>query len=46
MAAEHAHGCSQRDWELVAEAAVEPSETEGVGNTVDVPFGLSLRERK
>jgi len=45
-ATEHAHGCSQCNCKLVAEAAVEPSETEGVGNTINVPFGLSLREPK
>jgi hypothetical protein len=43
MATEHAHGCSQCSCELVAEAAKEPDETEGIGKTIDSDFGLTLR---
>ncbi len=44
MATEHANGCSQCDCDLVAEAAKEPPATEGIGNTIDVDFGLTLRK--
>jgi hypothetical protein len=44
MATEHAEGCSQCDCKLVAIAAKEPKETEGIGNTLDTDYGLTLRE--
>lgn len=44
MATEHANGCSQCSCDLIAEAAKEPEDTEGIGNTIDVDFGIKLRE--
>jgi hypothetical protein len=44
MATEHAVGCSQCSCGLVAIAAREPKDTEGIGNTIDVQYGLTLRE--
>ena len=44
MATEHAEGCSQCECDLVAEAAREPPDHEGIGNKIGVPFGLTLRE--
>lgn len=44
MATEHANGCSQCSCDLVAEAAKEPKDTEGIGNELDVEFGLTLRK--
>jgi hypothetical protein len=44
MATEHANGCSQCGCDLVAEAAKEPNDTEGIGNRIDVEFGLTLRK--
>jgi hypothetical protein len=43
MATEHTQGCSECDCELVAEAAKEPKDNEGIGHTIDVRFGLRLR---
>jgi hypothetical protein len=44
MATEHANGCSQCGCDLIAEAAKEPEDTEGIGNTIDVDFGIKLRK--
>jgi len=44
MATEHARGCSQCDCKLVVIAAKEPPDTEGIGNSIDVDFGVMLRE--
>lgn len=43
-ATEHAEGCSQCDCKLVAIAAKEPKDTEGIGHTLDTEYGLTLRE--